>query len=75
MEETLTVTAPPPFPTAQEQKIAGEAKCPFSGGARQHTTLSGIPTNADWWPNQLNLNILHQRSPLSNPMGEEFNYA
>jgi catalase-peroxidase len=32
-------------------------------------------TNRDWWPNQLNLNILHQHSPLSNPMGEEFNYA
>jgi len=29
----------------------------------------------DWWPNQLNLNILHQHSPLSNPMGKEFNYA
>jgi catalase-peroxidase len=32
-------------------------------------------SNRDWWPNQLNLNILHQHSPLSNPMGEEFNYA
>ncbi len=32
-------------------------------------------TNKDWWPNQLNLNILHQHSPLSNPMGKEFNYA
>lgn len=33
------------------------------------------PTNRDWWPNQLNLGILHQNSSLSNPMGEEFNYA
>jgi catalase-peroxidase len=33
------------------------------------------PSNRDWWPNQLNLDILHQNSPLSNPMGEEFNYA
>jgi catalase-peroxidase len=33
------------------------------------------PSNRDWWPNQLNLNILHQQSPLSNPMGEDFNYA
>ena len=32
-------------------------------------------SNRDWWPNQLNLNILHQHSPLSNPMGKEFNYA
>ena len=32
-------------------------------------------TNKDWWPNQLDLSILHQRSPLSNPMGEDFNYA
>ena len=32
-------------------------------------------TNRDWWPNQLNLKILHQHSPLANPMGEEFNYA
>jgi catalase-peroxidase len=32
-------------------------------------------SNRDWWPNQLNLNILHQHSSLSNPMGEEFNYA
>jgi catalase-peroxidase len=37
--------------------------------------VAGTPTNADWWPNQLNLKILHQLSPLSNPMGEAFNYA
>jgi catalase-peroxidase len=51
-----------------------QAKCPFSRGARQHAT-AGAATNADWWPNQLNLNILHQRSPLSNPMDKDFNYA
>jgi catalase-peroxidase len=50
------------------------SKCPFSGGIIQHTTFSG-QTNQDWWPEQLNLAILHQRSSLSNPMGEEFNYA
>jgi catalase-peroxidase len=43
-------------------------KCPFSGGTRAHT-------NRDWWPNQLNLKGLHQNSPLSDPMGEAFNYA
>jgi catalase-peroxidase len=37
--------------------------------------MGGFRTNADWWPNQLNLHILHQHSPLSNPMGETFNYA
>ena len=39
------------------------------------TPWPGLRTNADWWPNQLNLKILHQHSPLSDPMGEEFNYA
>jgi catalase-peroxidase len=38
-------------------------------------TAAGTPMNADWWPNQLNLKILHQHCPLSNPMGEAFNYA
>ncbi len=45
-----------------------EAKCPFSGGARS-------TTNAGWWPEQLQLNVLHQRSSLSDPMGEAFDYA
>ncbi|MGB8459029.1 MAG: catalase/peroxidase HPI [Candidatus Acidiferrum sp.] len=45
-----------------------ESKCPFSHG---HTA----PTNRDWWPNQLDVQILHQHSNLSNPMGEEFDYA
>jgi catalase-peroxidase len=39
------------------------------------TTRRTRQSNRDWWPNQLNLNILHQHSPLSNPMGKEFNYA
>jgi len=51
-----------------------EPKCPVSGGARRHTTAGG-PTNANWWPNQLNLKILHQHSPVSHPMDNEFNYA
>jgi catalase-peroxidase len=54
--------------------MSDETKCPFSNGARKHTA-AGTPTNADWWPHQLNLKILHQHSPQSNPMGEEFNYA
>ena len=51
--------------------MSTESKCPVTGGARRHTAA----TNADWWPNQLNLKILHQHSPLSDPMGKEFNYA
>jgi catalase-peroxidase len=51
-----------------------ENKCPFSGEAPRHT-VAGAPSNAGWWPNQLRLNILHQHSPKSDPMGEEFNYA
>ncbi len=51
-----------------------EAKCPFAGDARKHT-VAGAPSNANWWPDQLKLNILHQHSALSDPMGEDFNYA
>jgi catalase-peroxidase len=54
--------------------MSGESKCPFSGSMLNHTT-AGAKGNQDWWPNQLNLGILHQHSSLSNPMGEEFNYA
>jgi catalase-peroxidase len=54
--------------------MSDETKCPFSSGALTHTA-AGTPTNANWWPNQLNLKILHQHSQLSNPMGETFNYA
>ncbi|MEY4961137.1 MAG: hypothetical protein RL610_1316 [Pseudomonadota bacterium] len=54
--------------------MSTEAKCPVMSGSRKHA-VAGATTNADWWPNQLNLKILHQNSPLSNPMGKEFNYA
>ena len=54
--------------------MASESKCPFAGDARKHT-VAGAPSNAGWWPNQLKLNILHQHSSKSDPMGEEFNYA
>ncbi len=50
-----------------------EAKCPMGGGA---TPMSGRgPANRDWWPNQLSLNVLHQHSSLSDPMGKDFDYA
>ena len=48
--------------------MSDEAKCPVSGGNRAHT-------NRDWWPDQLNIQALHQRSSLADPMGEAFDYA
>ena len=54
--------------------MSNESKCPFSSGMIKHTT-AGAMGDRDWWPNQLNLSILHQHSSLSNPMGESFNYA
>ncbi len=47
--------------------MTDESKCPVTG--------SRGTTNRDWWPNQLNLGMLHQNSSLSNPLGEDFNYA
>ena len=49
-------------------------QCPVNHSAMKQTT-SGARTNRDWWPNQLNLKILHQHSALSNPMGESFDYS
>jgi catalase-peroxidase len=54
--------------------VANGGKCPVMHGVRPHETFTGR-TNRDWWPNQLNLKILQQNSPLSNPMGKNFNYA
>ncbi len=54
--------------------MSSEAKCPFSGDVRTQT-VGGAQSNADWWPNQLQLNFLHQHPSLSSPMGEEFKYA
>ena len=48
---------------------SGASKCPFNHAG------NGGPTNRDWWPNQLNLKILHQHSSLSDPMGKDFNYT
>jgi len=83
MSERETKTPGPPIVDDQNAMLTeskpseskpGEAQCPFPHGALKHT-VGGAPTNAAWWPNQLNLGILHQQSSLSNPMGEEFNYA
>jgi len=50
-----------------------DSKCPVTGGANQQATGRGT-SNRDWWPNQLNLKILHQHSALSDPMGQGFDY-
>lgn len=52
----------------------GEEKCPFMDGELKHGAGGGT-SNRDWWPNMLKLNILRQNSSLSNPMGDNFNYA
>lgn len=52
----------------------GASKCPFMS-ARQNSGAGGGTSNRDWWPNQLNLNILRQHSSLSDPMGDDFDYA
>jgi len=54
--------------------MSDESKCPFTGHHGSNA-IKGMQTNRDWWPNQLNLRILHQHSEKSNPMGAHFNYA
>jgi catalase-peroxidase len=55
------------------------SQCPVIGGTLKdpsnRNTAAGAMANRDWWPNQLNLQILHQNSPMGNPMGEDFDYA
>jgi catalase-peroxidase len=57
--------------TENEERMSGESKCPVVGG---HSVRQAM-ANRDWWPNQLNLHVLHQNSPLSNPMDKTFDYA
>ena len=54
--------------------MEGANKCPVMGGSHKHAAV-GTVANAQWWPNQLNLKVLQQNSPLSDPMGKDFNYA
>lgn len=54
--------------------MSNESKCPVTGMTRK-AVAGGGTSNRDWWPNQLNLNILHQHPAKANPMGEDFNYA
>ena len=66
MDRKTSLTTAAGVPVGDNQ--ADESKCPFTGETRAHT-------NRDWWPNQLNVQVLHQHSALSNPMGEAFDYA
>jgi len=72
MENTLASSSGTVSPESQSKgqgkNQPTESKCPFNHGA-------SAPTNRDWWPNQVDLQVLHQHSALSNPMGEEFEYA
>ena len=54
--------------------MESESKCPALGGLHRQTAVGTI-SNQHWWPNQLNLTILRQNSPMSDPMGKDFNYA
>ena len=58
----------------QGEAMTTESKCPFAGNVTKNTVAGGR-NNADWWPEQLNLKILHQHSNLSDPMDEKFDYA
>ena len=55
--------------------MSNERKCPFSGATHNPAVTGGAQTNADWWPNQLRLGILHQHSEKSDPLGPDFDYA
>jgi len=68
MENTLASSSGTVSPEDQGKNQSTESKCPFNHGA-------SAPRNRDWWPNQLDLRVLHQHSNLSNPMGKEFDYA
>jgi len=69
MENTLASSSGSVSPENMEKEKSNGAKCPFNHGAA--TTA----TNRDWWPNQVDLKMLHQHSSLSDPMGEKFDYA
>jgi len=52
----------------------GSGKCPFAPASKKHTS-AGAYSNSSWWPNQLNLRILHQNSPVTRPTNKDFNYS
>src|SRR5580693_6359299 len=68
MENTLANSSGSVSPETKDKSTLPEGKCPFNHGASVHT-------NRDWWPNQVNVNVLHQHSAKSDPMGKGFDYA
>jgi catalase-peroxidase len=74
MEEQFAHAVGEPVTNQPDHASSNGAKCPVMHGSHL-TTVAGTRSNADWWPNQLNLKPLNQHSPLTDPMGEEFNYA
>ena len=76
-QDRPTITEEGGQPSARKSAQSSN-NCPVMGpvaGASSRHTAAGHLSNRDWWPNQLNLQILHQNSPKSNPMGEDFDYA
>src|SRR5690348_11014664 len=69
MEKETATAAGTAVPTTQEKTSSTESKCPVAHGGRK------LHSNADWWPNQIDLRVLHRNSPASDPMGKGFNYA
>jgi catalase-peroxidase len=69
MENTLANSSGSVVPEAKQKNTATESKCPVAHGARSSYS------NADWWPNQVDVQVLNQHSPKSDPMGKGFNYA
>src|SRR5713226_6853964 len=61
--------------TDQDDFDNDSATCPVMHGPHATQTAVGSTANQHWWPNQLNLRILHQNSPMADPMGDDFNYA
>ena len=57
-----------------EENANSEERCPFGFDKQKHTK-KGVHSNSKWWPNQLNLKILHQNSSLISPMDNEFDYT
>ena len=69
MDNTLATSSGSVSPEAKNKSTKPEGKCPVAHGAGKSRA------NVDWWPNSVSLKVLHQHSPLSDPMGKEFNYA
>ncbi|MEW5974203.1 MAG: catalase/peroxidase HPI [Acidobacteriota bacterium] len=74
MEKKLSTAEGTSVPKNPKQNVSAESKCPVTAGAQGQAAGKGT-SNRDWWPNQLRLDILHQHSSKSDPMGEDFDYA